>query len=100
MPKPTAHKRKPPPTALELRMRARPPNPEAWAKAFGGTRSIGVPEGYVGIHCKLAHETDGAYLVDVKSVGECWVPKSISEFDASQGLLHVAEWFARREGML
>lgn len=81
-------------------MRARPPNPDAWAKAFGGTRSIGVPEGHVGVRCTLEHETAGAYLVDVVGAGQVWVPKSISSFDNSLGLLHVAEWFARRESML
>lgn len=99
-PRPTAHKRPPPPTALELRVRARVPSPEAWAKAFGGTKSIGVPDGAVGVRCRLKHETDGALLVDIASVGEVWVPRSICTFDSALGLLHVAEWFARREGLL
>jgi len=60
----------------------------------------------ISIETALPRETEKAYLVDSgevnwkgRAIGQ-WVPKSLSEYDKSEGTLQVEEWFALQEGLI
>lgn len=60
----------------------------------------------ISIEAALIHETEKAYLIDSgevdgkgKPIGK-WVPKSIGEYDKSDGTIQLEEWFASKEGLI
>jgi hypothetical protein len=60
----------------------------------------------ISIDAALLGQSDKAYLIDTgdtdkkgKPIGK-WVPKSLSEYDATDKTLQVEEWFAVKEGLV
>ncbi len=45
------------------------------------------------------HETGLAYLVSNDGKAECWLPKSLIEYDG-RNIFTMPEWLAKREGLI
>jgi len=53
----------------------------------------------IDIACLIIRETEKAYCIDHGS-GECWVPKSLVEWDESDHTMAMPEWLAKAEGLI
>jgi hypothetical protein len=54
----------------------------------------------VDIACVIIHETERAWLIDAGTDDHIWIPKSIGEYDPTDGTMAMPEWIAQEKGLI
>jgi hypothetical protein len=54
----------------------------------------------VDIACVILHETELAWLIDAGTDDHVWIPKSIVEYDPTDGTMAMPEWMAHEKGLI
>ena len=54
----------------------------------------------VDIACIITGETARAYRIDHGGEEECWVPKSLCEYDETDKTMAMPEWIAQEKGLI
>ncbi len=58
-----------------------------------------APEKIITIDVDIVHQTEKAYLIDNGSK-EAWIPKSIAEYDETDGTMQMPEKFAMEKELI
>jgi hypothetical protein len=54
----------------------------------------------IDIVCVIIHETELAWLIDAGTGDNVWIPKSIGEYDPTDGTIAMPEWIAQEKGLI
>lgn len=54
----------------------------------------------IDIACVITGETARAYRIDHGGKDDVWVPKSLCEYDESDGTMTMPEWIAKEKGLI
>ena len=58
------------------------------------------PSDLIDIACIITGETERAYRIDHGGKEECWVPKSLCEWDENSKTMTMPEWIAMEKGLI